>query len=171
MIINTFGFPKRNLLRRGKREAGSTRNARQVVRVWSADVRIPPGLCFIVPAFVFLTCPVSPYGVPYDARDSMQPNRIHNLRSQIAANRYRKSKDEHTATEAYNYLTPDANTRYTKVSDYLHAPLPKVSKKSGRALVASGRNLIIGTRQGLLQLFDSDIAAGGRRTVAVRMDS
>ena len=58
----------------------------------------------------------------------MQPNRIRNLRSQIAANRYRKSKDEHTATEAYNYLTPDANTRYTKVSDYLHALLPKVEK-------------------------------------------
>ena len=74
----------------------------------------------------------------------MQPNRIRNLRSQIAANRYRKSKDEHTATEAYNYLTPDANTRYTKVSDYLHALLPKVSKKSCRALVASGRNLTIG---------------------------
>ena len=101
----------------------------------------------------------------------MQPNRIRNLRSQIAANRYRKSKDEHTATEAYNYLTPDANTRHTKVSYYLHAPLPKVSKKSCRALLASGRNLIIGTRQGLLQLFDSDIAAGGRRTVAVRMES
>lgn len=33
-------------------------------------------------------------------------------------------------------------------------------KKSGRVLVASGRNLTIGKRQGLLQLFDSDIAAG-----------
>ena len=83
-------------------------------------------------------------GVPYDARDSMQPNRIRNLRSQIAANRYRKSKDEHTATEAYNCLIPDANTRHTKVSDYLHTPLPEVPKKSCRALVASGRNLTIG---------------------------
>ena len=100
----------------------------------------------------------------------MQPNRIRNLRSQIAANRYRKSKDEHTATEAYNYLTPDANTRYTKVSDYLHALLPKVSKKSCRALVASGRNLIIGTRQGLLQLFDSDIAEANTITVVLHTD-
>lgn len=33
------------------------------------------------------------------------------------------------------------------------------------------RNLTIGKRQGLLQLFDSGIAAGGRRTVAVRMES
>lgn len=48
---------------------------------------------------------------------------------------------------------------------------PEVSKKSCRALVASGRNLTIGKRQGLLQLFDSGIAAGGRRTVAVRMES
>lgn len=100
----------------------------------------------------------------------MQPNRIRNLRSQIAANRYRKSKDEHTATEAYNCLTPDANTRHTKVSDYLHAPLPKVSKKSCRALLASGRNLTIGKRQGLLQLFDSDIAETHFRTVTEESD-
>ena len=100
----------------------------------------------------------------------MQPNRIRNLRSQIAANRYRKSKDEHTATEAYNYLTPDANTRYTKVSDYIHALLPKVSKKSCRALVASGRNLTIGKRQGLLQFLDSDIAETHFRTVTEESD-
>lgn len=172
MIINTFGFPKRNLLRRGKREAGSTRNARQVVMGMIGGCKNS--------ARFMLYCPYRLSRSRYVRFPRMESPTMQGtpcsligyaiLRSQIAANRYRKSKDEHTATEAYNCLTPDANTRHTKVSDYLHAPLPKVSKKSCRALLASGRNLTIGKRQGLLQLFDSDIAETHFRTVTEESD-
>ena len=64
-----------------------------------------------------------------------------------------------------------ASGRTHKRADSPPARCRHEPKKRPRPLAAPGRNLTIGKRQGLLQLFDSDIAAGGRRTVAVRMES